>query len=98
MREGQAVAVPDGDVHHPGGGQLLDQFGPEGGGFGGAAAQAGPAAPGVDLRRDRGGVLIWTERLTSNQRYSQQLKRPSSETQPSYAFASCFLGFLVVLL
>lgn len=50
MRQGQAVTVPDGDVHHPGGGELLDEFGSERRGLGGAAAQAGAAAPGVDLQ------------------------------------------------
>lgn len=49
MREGQAVAVPDRDVHHSGGGQLLYQFRTECCGLRGAAAEAGPAAPGIHL-------------------------------------------------
>lgn len=49
VREGQAVAVPDRDVHHSGGGQLLYQFRTECCGLRGAAAEAGPAAPGIHL-------------------------------------------------
>lgn len=54
MRQGQAVAVPDGDVHHSGGGQFLDQFGSECRGFRGTAAQAGAAAPRINLNTWRG--------------------------------------------
>lgn len=49
VRQGQAVAVPDGDVHHSGRSQLLDQFGPERRGFRGTAAQTGSAAPSIHL-------------------------------------------------
>lgn len=52
MRQGQAVAVPDGDVHHPGGGQLLDELRPERRGLGGTAAETGAASPRVHLRSE----------------------------------------------
>lgn len=49
--EGQAVTVPDGDVHHTGGGQLLDQFGSECRGLRGATAQARAASPCIHLKQ-----------------------------------------------
>ena len=48
--KGQTVAVSDRDVHHSGGGQLLDEFGSERCGLRGAAAQAGATAPRIHLQ------------------------------------------------
>ena len=49
MRKGQAVAVPDGNVHDARGCQLFNQLGPERRRFRGAAPQARATTPGVHL-------------------------------------------------
>lgn len=46
------MTVPDGDVHDPGGGQLLDEFGSERCGFRRTAAQTSAAAPGINLKAE----------------------------------------------
>ena len=46
------MAVANGDVHHPGGRQLLDEFGSERCGLRRTAAQTSAAAPSVDLKTE----------------------------------------------
>lgn len=46
------MTVPDGDVHDPGGRQLLDEFGSERCGFRRTAAQTSAAAPSINLKAE----------------------------------------------
>lgn len=51
--QGQAVTVPNRDVHHPGGSQLLNEFGSECCGLGRTTSQASATAPSVHLKNKR---------------------------------------------